>query len=180
MTAAAVSLAGTGLCLACLVFLHLAPTGYSPLRNAVSEYGVGRFGGWYRAQAACAALAAIALAVALGGPRRVVTLLAVFAAARILIGWFPTDTFAGGERTARGGVHLLLAAVAFVAAAWAAIALKPAQHGEPALGWAMAACAVGTSLAVRHETLRPWVGLIERGFYVALLAWLALVAARLV
>ena len=52
---AVASLIFTGGCVACLVYLHLAPTGYSPVRNAVSEYGVGAYARWYRAQAACTA-----------------------------------------------------------------------------------------------------------------------------
>lgn len=66
VAAAALALACTAGCVTCLVYLHLAPTGYSPLRNAVSEYGVGAYAHWYQAQAAAAGLAGLAL----GGPRR--------------------------------------------------------------------------------------------------------------
>jgi len=177
--AAALALACTAACGACLVYLHIAPTGYSPVRNAVSEYGVGRYARWYGLQATCAGVAAICLAVALGHPRRVVVLLAILAAARIAIGWFPTDTLASFQPTRRGGIHLLLALVAFTAAPWAAIALGRAQHGEPWLGWVMAAFALGTMISLR-SALRPWFGLVERGYYVAMLAWLALVSARLI
>lgn len=178
--AAAVSLVLTGACAACLAYLHVAPTGYSPLRNAVSEYGVGAYARWYAAQASCAGLAGLALAVALRHPATVVALLVVLAVTRVAIGWFPTDTIAIGERTTHGAVHMLLAAAAFTAASWAAIALRPAQHGEPALGWLMLVCAVGTMLSLRNPALRPWLGLIERGYYAGMLAWLVLVAARLV
>jgi hypothetical protein len=34
-------------------------------------------------------------------------------------------------------------------------------------------------LAVRNSTLRPALGLIERGFYASILAWLFVVAVRL-
>src|SRR5579884_3017241 len=131
VVAAGLALACVGGCVACLVYLHLAPTGYSPLRNAVSEYGVGRYARWYGLQAGLAGIAAICLAVALGHPRRVATLLSVLAAARLAIGWFPTDGTASEQPTWRGSVHLLLALVAFTAAPWAAIALRPADHGEP-------------------------------------------------
>ncbi|MHB8469912.1 MAG: DUF998 domain-containing protein [Gaiellaceae bacterium] len=179
MIAAAASLVLTSLCLACLVCLHVAPTGYSPLRNAVSEYGVGRYARWYQAQAACAGAAAILLGVALRRPTQVVVLLVVFALARFAITRFPTDLLGVAQRTRTGTIHWLLAVVAFGAAASAAIRLKPAHHGLPALGWAMAVCAVGTGFATRSPRLRSWLGLIERGFYAALLAWLILVAARL-
>ena len=183
---AAASLVFTAGCIGCLVYLHLSPTGYSPLRNAVSEYGVGPYADWYRLQAACAGTAAILLAGAIAKdlhptPRRVISLLLVFAVARIAIGRFPTDLIGATERTRTGGIHVLLALAAFGSASWAAVALKPPQHGLPLLGWAMAVCAVGTGLALRRvPTLRPWAGLIDRGFYVALLAWLILVAVRLV
>jgi len=164
--------------LACLVYLHVAPTGYSPARNAVSEYGVGRYARWYALQAALGGIAAICLAVALGHPRRVVTSLAVLAAARVAIGCFPTDGTASGEPTWRGGVHFLLALVAFTTASWAAIELPAGDHGEPWLGWLMAALALGTMISLR-TSLRPWCGLIQRGYYAAMLSWLILVSARL-
>jgi hypothetical protein len=43
----------------------------------------------------------------------------------------------------------------------------------------MAICAIGTGLALRRSPLKPWLGLVERGYYVAMLAWLLLVAVRL-
>jgi Protein of unknown function (DUF998) len=178
------SLVFTGACIACLAYLHLAPTGYSPVRNAVSEYGVGAYARWYGAQAACAGVAALLLAVALANgvspaPRRVIALLVVLAVARVAIGWFPVDLVEGRRPTRNGAIHLLLAIAAFTAASAAGIALKRPEHGQPALGWAMAACAVGTMLALRRSPLKPWLGLIERGYYVAMLAWLLLVAGRL-
>jgi len=181
---AAASLVFTGACVACLVYLHLAPTGYSPVRNAVSEYGIGRYGDWYRAQAACAGTAALLLAGALAkgvspAPRRVIALLVVLAVTRIAIGRFTTDALGTRQASREGTIHVLLAAAAFASASWAGFALRPAQHGQPALGWAMAAFALGTALSLRNRPLRPWLGLIERGYYVAMLAWLALVAVRL-
>ena len=165
--AAAVSLLFTGARAACLVHLHLAPTGLSPVRDAVSAYGIGAYRRWYPAQAVCAAVAALCLALALRhGPAVVVTLLVVFAAGRLAITQFPMDV----ERA----VHWLLATIAFVSIAAAAIHLKRPDYGTPALGWVMIASLVAGSLARRVA-----FGLAERGFYVAMLAWLALVAARL-
>ena len=170
--AAAASLVCTGLCIACLAYLHLSPTGYSPLHDAVSAYGVGRYARWYQAQATAAGLAAVALAVALGGPRRVVILLAVFAAGRLAITQAPLDR--------RRVAHGLLAVLAFGAVAIAGIRLTSAEHGTPSLGWAMAAFVFLMAITRRNPPLRGWFGLIERGFYAAMLAWLALVATRLV
>lgn len=177
---AAAALAFTGLWLACLVYLHLAPTGYSPLRNAVSEYGVGPYAWGYRAQVTCAALAAVCLAVALPRhPPREVVLLCVFAAARVAIAAFPTDLLHSGGRTVKGLVHLRLAAVAFAAICWCASALPRHAHGQPVLGWIASAGALGTFVGLRAPSVRPVLGLLERIFYAAVLAWFFLVAARL-
>jgi hypothetical protein len=177
--AAAASLVCTGLCVACLLYLHLSPTGYSPLRNAVSEYGVGAYGRWYQAQAALAGLAAALLAAALHRHGEIAALLLVFTLARIAITQYPTDLIHTGTRTRAGAVHLLLAAIAFAAICWAACALARRDGGEPALGWIASAGAVGTWLGLRSPMLRPVLGLLERVFYAAFLAWLALVAVRL-
>jgi hypothetical protein len=168
---AAASLVFTGLCAACLVYLHLAPTGYSPLADPVSAYGVGRHARWYQAQAACSGIAAALLAGSLGTPAVVVVLLALYAGARLAITQFPMDTRPVG--------HWLLAVVAFGGVAAAAIRLKATEHGTPTLGWAMLACLVATTVARRNPPLRRRFGLAERGFYAALLVWLVLVAARL-
>ena len=108
----------TALWTAALVFLHVAPTGYSPLRNAVSEYGVGRFAWGYRAQVLFAAAAAVCLGVELHRRERV--LLFVFAAARAAIAAYPTDLLESGTITRTGRIHLLLAAAAFTSICWAA------------------------------------------------------------
>jgi hypothetical protein len=172
------------LCVVCLVVLHLSPTGYSAVRNTVSDYGVGTYAGWYRAQAACAGASAVCLATALAQgvdpvPRRVVTLLVVFGVARVAIGFFPTDLTGSAEHSRTGGIHLLLAATAFISISWAAVALGRYEHGAPWLGWVMTVTAAGTFVALRQAWLRSSVGLIERGFYAAFLAWLFLVSLRL-
>ena len=41
-----------------LIILHLLPTGHNPVRDAVSDYGVGRYRGWFWLQAVPAASAA--------------------------------------------------------------------------------------------------------------------------
>jgi hypothetical protein len=93
---------------------------------------------------------------------------------------FPTDLPGTDARTRTGAVHLLLAGVAFAASRWAASSLRRGAGGQPALGWLASAGAIGTWLALRIEPLRPALGVVERVFDAALLAWLALVPARLV
>lgn len=173
-------------CLGCLVALHLLPTGRSATRNAVSEYGVGRYAWLYRAQAALLGIAGILLALALrnGVPAvstRVVVELVVFGLARIAIGWYPTDLIGSRERTRTGLIHVVLAIVAFAAISFAAIHLGRELDDVAgwagvcrvirALGWLMVVTAVGTTVAIRVPQLRPWVGLVERGFYAAALTF---------
>jgi hypothetical protein len=47
-----------------LIALHLLPTGYDPRRDAVSDYGVGRYRAWFSAQTIAGGLAGLALAIA--------------------------------------------------------------------------------------------------------------------
>lgn len=177
--AAAASLVLTALCVACLAYLHLAPTGYSPVRNAVSEYGVGAYARWYRAQAICAGVAAAVLAAALHRHGLVAALLFVFTLARLAITRYPTDPLHTEARTRTGAIHLVLAALAFAAVCWAASALPRSEEGQPLLGAIATAGAVGTWLGLRTPFVRPVLGLLERVFYAAFLAWFVLVAARL-
>jgi hypothetical protein len=181
MTAALGVLAASAT-LACMVFLagaHLLPTGYDPVRDPVGDYGVGRFTGWYAGATTSIGIAALALAAALwrdDAAWHVVALLVVFALARFAIPVFPTDL--EGERRSRPGeTHMLLAGIAFAAICWA----MSAHGAAPWLGYAASVCAVGTFLSLRRlHALRPWTGLIERGFYVAMLAWFALVSLELI
>jgi hypothetical protein len=174
----------TLLCLACLVWLHIAPTGYSAVGNAVSEYGVGDDARWYRGQATCAGIAGLLLAGALANefdpaPRLAIALLCVFGVTRIAIPWFPTDLIRSGETTGTGRIHLLLAAVAFASVSWAACDLGRNEDGEPVLGYVMAATAAATFVAIRTPRLQPILGLVERAFYAAMLTWFFLVSYRL-
>lgn len=180
---AAVALAAIACCTALVAALHVLPTGYAPLRNAVSDYGVGRYANWYRAQTTAAAIGAIALAWALARsvhPRPVgpIALLVVFAAARLAITRYPTD-LDRTKPTPAGHVHLFLAVVAFASIALAAgrLAARVDWGGVDALGLAVIVTAVATALTVRLRF--AWFGLVERLFYAAFLAWLATVAIHL-
>jgi hypothetical protein len=175
--------AATAACFGTLVWVHLRPTGYSPLRDAVSDYGVGPSLPFYRAQTAAMALAAIFVAGGLAkaidpAPKRVIALLLVFAGARLAIPFFPTD-LDRTQRTRNGVVHVLLAVVAFAAIAWAAATLPGRVHwaGLGVLGDAVLVTAVATGLSIRARF--PYFGLVERAFYVAALVWLLMVSLRL-
>jgi Protein of unknown function (DUF998) len=170
---------------ASLVWLHLQPTGLSPVRNPVSEYGITSFCAGYRAATLAFAAAGLALAAGIslavrGRGVAVVVLLVVFAIARAAISWFPMDV-PGGKRTGTGGIHFLLALVAFGAVTAAALvlgavlssqgrwhALAPASTG---LGYALVACLAAFGQAQMWPALRKLSGAIERCFYLFAIIW---------
>ena len=182
--------AGLPVGVAALVALHLLPTGLSPVRSPVSQYGICPYRLGYRVQTIAYALAG--LGAALGAAAvpsstwAVVALLAVFALARAAISWFPMDR-PGGQRTETGRRHGLLAIAAFGAVTIAANRLAagldrarihPSLAGASAgLGVAMLAALVGMGLDRRGGGRH--FGLIERGFYGCCTAWLVVVALLL-
>lgn len=184
--------AGT-VCLVALVtlvgslgYLHVAPTGLSPVRNAVSQYGITRFRAGYRVATIAFGVGGIALAVgidravAASGRSVVVVLLLIFAVARLAISWFPMDA-PGTPPTQTGRRHGLLAIAAFLSATVAAFRLagllsrESRWHGlatvSVVLGYAMAACLLAMALGRSSPGLRARFGLVERGFYVSAIAW---------
>ena len=176
---------------AALGYLHLEPTGLSPVRNAVSQYGITAFRVGYRVATIAFGVAAVALAVGIDrvagkdGRELVVVLLVLFALARGAIGWFPMDV-PGTARTSTGQMHGLLALVAFASAATAALRFgtvlsqgarwRSLAPVSTALGWAMVACLLGILLARSSPSLRARFGAIERGFYLSAIAWFAVFA----
>jgi hypothetical protein len=180
-------------CAAALVRVHLQPTGYRPVRNAVSDYGVGAYSRYYRWQTAASAYAALFVAAALARethpvPQLLVFLLMTFACARLVIPSYPTD-LDRGRPTGTGRVHILLAGAAFAAVAWCAAALPdrvdwPGLHGLlVVLGWVVAGAAIACGLAmtsVLRRVAEPVFGAVERVFYAALLIWLAVVSLHFV
>jgi hypothetical protein len=178
----ALGMLATLACAAALVRVHLLPTGYDPVRDAVSHYGVGAYARYYRWQTAASAYAALLVAAALARethpvPQLPVFLLLVFAAARLAIPSFPTD-LDRSRPTFAGRVHLLLAAAAFASIAWCAGALPDRVdwlHGVlAALGWLVIVTAAGSGIALLLRI--PFFGLVERLFYAAMLVWLLVVS----
>jgi hypothetical membrane protein len=176
-----------------LIALHLLPTGYDPMTDAVSDYGVGRYRGLFWTQALAGAVACVALAVALGDakpsmPTLAVVLLVVAGLARLLIPVFPTDQRGSRFQTVPGTIHMILAIVIFAAIIVAASKLgstlehRAAWHSVKGwlnvLPWVMTGGAVGTLLAMRGRRFRR-VGLFERLFYVASIVWFLIVAIEL-
>jgi hypothetical protein len=190
-------LAATAVGVGAMVVLHVLPTGLSPMRNAVSQYGITRYRLGYRLQTIALAVAGGAAAVGLaeaapGRARALIAIILVFVLARLVISWFPMDE-PGGEPTNNGRMHGLVAIVTFVAIALAAGRLGTVAQQVP--GWAtlstvssviawlmvaslLAMMVVRRGARVTHSTPK-YFGAIERVFYLAIVAWFVLVGVGL-
>ena len=188
---AAVAALGAGV--GALVRVHFLPTGYNPVRDAVSDYGVGPHRAYYRAMVVALGIGAGLLTVALSREPGVgsagLVWLAVYAAARVSIAAFPTD-LPGRPVTPVGRVHLALAAAAFTAIAIAAPTISSDLNGQPGwtdvcgfvsfVGRAVSVTAIATFVAAVVPRLRVTAfGAIERLLYLTSLVWLLTVAVHL-
>jgi hypothetical protein len=176
-----------------LVWVNLLPTGHRPMVDAVSDYGASPHRAFYRATVISLGIGALLLLVALAHGTGLLDggliWLGAYGATRIAIAFFPTD-LEGETVTTTGRIHLLLAAVAFTAIAFAAADLAPALRSEPgwgagglldALRWAVIVTAIGTGvtrvvLPLRHRVF----GLVERLLYAATIGFLLTVAIEAV
>jgi Protein of unknown function (DUF998) len=188
----AIALAGVAVAAGSLVVAHMKPTGLSPVRDPVSAYGISAYRAWYRAAVVATGVAgaaeAIGISSALRGVRLVVACLWVFAAARVLIGWFPMDR-EDAPRTTAGRVHWILAVVAFAAVTVAGLRLRstlarnglwPGAYGTlSVLAWCMFVAALAALFIRGTSQVAKYFGAAERVFYVTMLAWLAAVGAAL-
>jgi hypothetical protein len=182
--AAAVAFAAA---LVVLVRTHFLATGRDPVRDAVSDYGVGPHHRNYRVMVVLLGLGGglLTAGLARAGHAGNVGLawLAAYSAARLAIAGFMTD-LPGRPVTAEGRIHAFLAAVAFTSIAFASSDITAALSDEA--GWEghihgalhliarlVAITALATLVAVLVPTLRARVfGLVERLLYVAAFAWL--------
>jgi hypothetical protein len=181
-----VSLAGVAGVIGSLGYLHLAPTGLSPVHNAVSQYGITEYRLGYRVATVSFGIAGIALATGLHvtlpnpGTSVVVTLLVIFGAGRFAISWFPMDA-PGTPRTPTGQAHGLIAIGTFGSAVIAAFrlgsvlrdgslwqSLSPVSTG---LGVVMAVCILGMFLGRSSTSWRRDFGAVERVFYLSTVVW---------
>lgn len=194
IVAAVVALVGLSGTVASLVYLHVAPTGLSPIQNPVSQYGITPFRGGYRAATLSFAVAGAALFWAVarvgvpGGAERLeLVALGVFALARAAISWFPMDA-PGTPHTATGRWHGLLATAAFVGIAVAAHSLRSRVAPTVFTGFASTSHFLGTSLGIcllamlvvrRGAGQRGIFGAVERVFYLLALTWCTLLAITL-
>ena len=185
--AGGVALAALIVVVGALVYLHVAPTGLSPVRNAVSHYGITKFRMGYRVATLAFAVSGLALAVAIsratnGHATGPILLLVVFGAARGLISWYPMDA-PGSLRTGTGAIHGLLALAAFGGVTIAALRIPHALtdqrmlHGlattSKVLGFVMLILLICMGLSRSYPALGKRFGLVERGFYLAAIVWFA-------
>jgi len=97
LTLALISLAGSLVYVVVVVALHVLPTGYNLVHNAVSDYGVGQYAPLFRVSLWAGSIAVLTLAISLGlgvgSPPLVirdVVFLGLAAAVRIGESLFPT------------------------------------------------------------------------------------------
>jgi hypothetical protein len=177
-----------------LIVLHFLPTGYSAVRDAVSDYGVGRFRVWFWLQAVAGGVGCLALAIALAQlhpftPTQAVVALIVTAAARFLIPFFATDQQGSRFQTLHGSIHMILAVIAFGGLVWAATDLwstlrhysawQGVQGALTIIPWIMLGSVIAVVLAIRGPRLHPFFGIFERLFYLSSITWLLVVAINL-
>jgi len=173
-----------------LVALHALPTGLSPVRNPVSQYGITRYRTGYRVQTIAYGVAGLGAAIGIStlpvASAVVVGFCGLFAVARTAISWFPMDV-PGGDRTRTGRRHGLLAICAFGAVGIAAAKLPNlVDHGHlhPAIAAASGVLALVmvasfVAMGIERRARAAYFGLIERAFYGAMTAWLLVVAVLL-
>ena len=186
-----VALVGLAGSVGSLVYLHVVPSGLSPLRNAVSQYGISPYRSGYRAATISFGVAGAALAIGIGtavhrqGTSTVVALLIVFAVCRLVISWFPMDT-PGASFTSTGRNHGLLAIATFGSVTIAAFRLGTTLSGamvwqslstvSTVFGWVMLAFVIWMFVGRRTRVGHVGFGAVERGLYVAMLGWASVFA----
>lgn len=178
-----------------LLLLHVLPTGYNPIRDAVSDYAIGSYRPLFWAFVSAGAVSGLALAIALAEshppkPTLTVAMLLLSAAARALIPLFPTDQNGGRFQTPKGSIHMILAVAIFASTAVAASNLGGTLGNEPAwhavhglvdgwLPWVITITASATGVAMIRPRLKSIFGLIERSYYASSIAWFFVVSIEL-
>jgi Protein of unknown function (DUF998) len=121
-----------------LVLLHVLPTGYNPIRDAVSHCAIPRYRAGFWVFTTAGGVSGLALTIALAQshapkPTLTIALLLLSAAARLLIPFSPTDQSGSRFQTTKGTIHMALTAAIFGSIAVAASNLGGTLGNEPAL-----------------------------------------------
>lgn|SRR5487761_2736649 len=192
--AGAATLVAAGGALSALVSLHVLPSGLSPLRDAVSQYGISRLHLGYRIATIMLGLAGIFTSIGVadglaGSTSAVVAPLVIFGLARLVISWYPMDE-PGAPPTSIGRAHGLIAIVTFISATIAAIRLgfdlssSGEWHGAlrwiQASGGVMFAALIGMAFGRRAPEIARYFGLLERLFYLAMVSFFGTAGAALI
>jgi hypothetical protein len=165
-----------------LLRLHTLPTGMDPRRDAISDYGTTTFHLYYRVMVVLLGAGAACLALALHRTGDVRTSgqiwLWIFAGARVAIARFMTVR---PERrvTLEAQIHLLLAATAFTAIAFAAPIISSDLDYAHTLAAFVVVSAVATLVTRAVRQFRRAFGVVERLLYLAFIAWLIVMASSL-
>ena len=166
------------------LILNFLPTGYSPIKQAVSDYGVGRFGaemaiGFF---AGGVGLASLGFALAKSVSRRVEKTGAVFllvaGVSLVVVGVFPTD-LEGASATLNGAIHSVVSQFVFIFGP-AGMILVSYANGRTWLGPTLSGLLFAGGFFAADVILSlQATGLAERIFIIALLTWWFVVAMRL-
>jgi hypothetical protein len=189
---AMLAVAGFAVYLGEFTALHFLPTGYHPVRQAVSDYGVGPYSRHFRIALYGNAAGMLALAGALtfasgtgSLPKRDLIFLALVGLGRIVMNFFPTDV-EGAKHTTIGKIHYLLAIATFtfiymsVTHMTSALCeLSPWETMKAPLTWLswLATPALVLLVVTMIRPLRKVFGIFERLFLVTSNLWAFLVAA---
>jgi hypothetical protein len=192
---ALIGLGATLAYLAVFVVLHILDIDYDPIRNAVSDYGVGRYGFLFRAGLFASSVGVLALAVAVGRSvgtppvdARYLGYLLLIPIARLGMSIFPT-TVEGRHLTRTARAHYVCAIAAFALTYLVISDLTPVLRHLGPDTWTsgplrLCAAAVGPELIAVVLTmigpLRRVFGLVERVFLLTTNVWFVLLALLLI
>jgi hypothetical membrane protein len=170
-----------------VVALHFLPTGYDPITQAVSDYGVGRYAVWMNLAFFTFGIGIVALAISLtlfGVASRLgragIALLAIAGVCIFTIGFFPTD-LEGTPTTATGRVHVNLSALAFIALVLGTPMLSQSfQRSEALKRFYKSSMVLSLIVAVAFViAVIGLSGLTERAFILTFYSWLSLTSFRI-
>jgi Protein of unknown function (DUF998) len=189
MMIAAISAYGATVCYSIVVALffvfHFVDRNHSPLKNAVSEYGIGGTASMFVVYGLVGSLGALLLALATLKtsaaifPKRVPLYLVLLAVLRLGVLRFHTD-MQGEKRTKDGRFHFIFAIATFALTYMTVTAAQPTVDAisESTIGiiletlsWTAAISLVAVVVALLTP-LRAYFGVVERIFLLSTALWL--------